>query len=215
MFWRDILKTSNKQTWGVMQTLYRRPWGRYMNAGLHTPHSTRRRLARYYLWNNVQASNTWNRKYRSGFIITMLAQSVNTLSSLGIGQPGMCSSSWTMMRSWRLQQQCLESSQASQGFWEICRMWPLLSSMIPSQGSGGIYQSCQGKVLDNGNSFLSSVLHGRMLCFGRSGDNLGFNAFQSLKVHPFLSDNMYSYAIQMLLYSSARSLKDHQDNDSH
>ena len=33
---------------------------------------------------------------------------------------------------------------------------------------------------------LSSFLNGRMLSFGKSGDNLGFSAFQSLKIHPFL-----------------------------
>ena len=37
-----------------------------------------------------------------------------------------------------------------------------------------------------GRASSSSVLNGRMLSFGRSGDNLGFSAFQSLKIHPFL-----------------------------
>ena len=73
---------------------------------------------------------TW--KYRSGFITTMLAQSANTPSSLRNGQPGMLSSSWTMMRLWSLKQRCLASSQASQGFWEICRTQPLLSWIISS-----------------------------------------------------------------------------------
>ena len=128
IFWRDILKTSNKQTQEVMQTLFRWPWGRYTNSGLQTPHLTKR-LATYIICWLFITLMTWNRKYRSGFITTMLAQSTNTPSSLGNGQPGMPSSGWTTMRLWNLQQRCLASSQASQGFWEI-KTRPLLSWMM-------------------------------------------------------------------------------------